>query len=227
MSTTFGALKTAVAAALKDPSNQTFSASAIGDMVNEAISEVSRIEPMQFQEDITPVADTLEYIVLSDMFSAEAQPEIEIARVELWDGGETPNKRLYVVEPASAGLVADSQTGWLIWGGTLYLPRYVWSSFNGHEDTYLIRVWGYCPYQQCTTDDEVVNMTAEPMFAVQTYARLIGLERLLSERELFSQWQTRSGNTDISPAALMNALGIARDEWRRRSRALSRLRSAV
>jgi hypothetical protein len=47
---------------------------------------------------------------------------------------------------------------------------------------------------------------------------------LLSSRELFSQWQIRSNNTDVTPAALMNDLSLAQADWRRLSRSMTVLR---
>lgn len=228
MTTTFANLKTEVAQALRDPSNKTFLDADVGDLVNVALAEVGRILPVHFQEDIDPVADTLEYDVQSTVFSGIA-PEVEIARVELWDETNTPHTRAMVVPPASAGYAADSQSGWSNWGGKLYIPSFVFNIVDGNEANYSYRLWGYRPYAQMSSDSDVFegSAVAEAKWAVVQYATLEGLTRLVSERDLFTQWQTRSGNSDVSPAALMNSMNLARDTWRRKSRELYRLRAVV
>ncbi len=227
MSATFAVLKTAVASAVRDSGYDTFLEAEVGDFVNAALSEVGRISPEQFHESITLVADTLEYTLLSGTFDV-AVPEIEVARVELWQNvTDGPDQRLAVVHPASRAWSADSQSGWVNWGGVLYLPHSVWSLFDGNEATYYLRVWGYAPFAELVIDADVANVSVEQKYATIAFARIEALERLNADRELFSQWQTRAGNSDISPAGLMNMLSIARDDWRRRKRELLRLRSAV
>ena len=224
---TFAELKTAVASAISDPSNVTFLAATVGEFVNTALSEVGRISPVQFHENITLVADTLEYTLLSGTFPA-AVPEIEVMRVELWENvTDEPDKRLAVIQPASESYSMNTQSGWVNWGGILYLPRSVWSTFDGYEDTYYIRVWGYSPFEELADDADTAALSTEQKQAVFAFAKLTAIERLNADRDLFTQWQTRAGNSDISPAGLMNMLSIARDDWRRRKRELLRLRSAV
>lgn len=226
MSATFAELKTSVSTTLRDPDGKTFDDSALGEIVNVALAEIGRIMPEMFQEDITPVADTLSYVLRSGEFGGVANPEIEVARVELWDGTTTPATRMSVIEPASSG-IADSEAGWVNWGGTLYLPSWVDRVVDGAEDDHLIRVWGYSPYANLTADADVCSVSNDAKYALLAYARLEAIERLIADRNLFTQWQTRSGNTDISPAGLMNEANHVRDDWRRKSRNLLRLRSAV
>jgi hypothetical protein len=54
-----------------------------------------------------------------------------------------------------------------------------------------------------------------------------GLRRLISNRTLFAQWQTRSNNTDVTPAALANDLNIALADWARKYRQIFVLREAL
>lgn len=227
MSTTFGALKTEVSAAIRDPDGKTFDTTAVGRLINSALSEVGRVLPRQFQEDITPVEDELDYIVLSDDFAAEANPDIEVARVEVWDGSQTPPRRVTLVEPASSGFATDSQSGWTLWGGTLSIPNYIFAYVDGHEADYLYRVWGYSPYPAPDSDDDVIDVSTDAYWAVVAAAKVEAIDRLVGDRTLFTQWQTRSGNSDISPAGLMNELTYARDDWRRKKRELLRLRASI
>jgi hypothetical protein len=178
-----------------------------------------------FTEDITLVEDTLSYIIRSDVFNGEATPEIELTRVELWDGDQTPPVIVYSILPAHAETSTRSDLGWTNWGGTLYLPNFAHTIFDGHEDTYFLRIYGYSPYVPLAEDEDVSGVSNEVKWALMTYAQLEATQRLVNDRTLFKQWQTRAGNSDISAAGLMNEMNLLRDEWRRRSRAITRLRS--
>jgi hypothetical protein len=226
--TAFSDLKTTVARDLRDPDNKTFTTTDLGDLVNLALVEIGRIAPVRFQEDLTPVADQLAYVLRSDAFGAAAPiPEIEVARVELWDTSVTPNKPLLRLRPYDAEYLAYSNVGWKVWDGTLELPYdLVVYTIAGHESDYLIRVWGYSPYVPLSAADDDAGLSAEREAALRAYCRVEALTRLSIERDLYTQWQTRSGNSDVSPAALMNALNVAMEDWRRRSRALTVLREA-
>lgn len=224
--TTFLALKTAVARSIGDPDAKTFSTDDIADMVNVALAEIGRIAPSRFQEDVTPVADTLEYTLGYTTFGV-AVPEIEVRKVEVWDGSTTPATKLVLVDPADAEYTHDSDAGWKVWDGVLELPRaLVVDTITGHEADYLIRVWGYCPYVPLSGDADVVSVSNEREWALRARARVEGLQRLADDRALFTQWQTRSGNTDTSFAGLLNSLNLAQEAWRRQSRAIAVLREA-
>ncbi|HET7070154.1 MAG TPA: hypothetical protein VFI40_04975 [Nocardioides sp.] len=220
--TTLATLRTSISTDLRDPANQTFTAPVVTDMVNAALAALSPIAPAQFQEDIMPVADTLQYLVQSDTFDGIAVPEIEVVRAEVWDGTTTPISYLYALQRAAGEYVNDSSTGWKMWAGYLELT-------NAQEDvidpdSHLIRVWGYRPYPAVSADDDVVPVSAELEQAVRAYCRVEALRRLVLDRDLFTQWQTKSNNTDVSPAALMNGLAQAEEDWRRRERKLLVLR---
>lgn len=224
MTTTFSTLKTEVSAALRDPDLATFDDPAVGRLVNIAISEVSRLAPLHFTDDITPVANTLDYTIQSTYFSAVLQPEIEVVRVELVDGSTTPDTLLMKVPAASGISGPDSEAGWSNWGGTLHIPRRVWLIVDGHEADYIYRVTGYCPYKQLSADADIFDGSDELKWAVVQYAQLVATRRLTNERELFKQWQARTGNSDISPAMLMGDFTRQADEWRQMKRDLYRPR---
>jgi hypothetical protein len=155
-----------------------------------------------------------------------AVPEVELTRVELWDMTSTPGTPVKMLAPADGEYINFSDVGWKVWGGVLELPRWVPQYVLGSEEDYLLRVWGYSPWRPLVADTDVSPLSHELEQALLSYARVEALRRLNSSRELFTQWQTRSGNTDVSPAGLMNALNIALDDWRRRSRAIAVLREA-
>lgn len=226
MTTTFAELKTEVSEALRDPDFLTFDDSAVGRMVNMAVAEVGRISPEQFFEDITPVEDIRTYILRESEFSA-ANPDIEVMRVELWTAAESPSRQLAIIPAASSGRESDSEAGWLVWAGTLHIPHRIWSIVDGNEADYFYRVYGYSPYAELFEDEDVFNGTTELKWAVVTYAHIVAISRLVAERELFSQWQTRSGNSDITPAGLMGDRSRMKDEWRQVKRELYRHRTKV
>jgi hypothetical protein len=223
---TLGELKTAVAVALRDPGNKTFTSSDCGDFANAGLSEVSRLSPIQFSEDLTPVDNQFSYRLQSDTFGAAVNGDIEVARVELWDTSQTPEQKVAVIQPAHAGFAADSDSGWSLWNGSIILPRWVVAYVIGNVDL-IYRVWGYAPRPTLVADLDVAQLTAAEYQGVLDFARLQGLETLLMDRNLFTQWQARSNATDISPAALYSELNFARDNWRHRAKTLYRPRTGV
>lgn len=222
--TTFAELKTAVSTDLQDPSNGVFDLATVGDLINAGINEVGRIAPQMFRENITPVADQLTYVLRSATFGGAAIPEIELISVEVWDGSTTPMTRLKHLQPVAGEYVNDSQNGWRVWGGSLELPNSVVDFID--PVNYLIRVWGYSPYPLLVDDADVIATSPELTQAVRDYCYIESLKRLIGSRVLFTQWQTRTNNTDVSPAGLMNDLTIAQAAWRQKSRALYVIREA-
>jgi hypothetical protein len=227
VSTTYGALKTRISAVLLDPSGKTFdTATLIPELVSAGLVELGRIAPSRYTEDIDPVANQLNYMLGSSLFTA-AEPEIDVMRVEVWDPTTDPDTFIYAINPAGAENSLAGDTGWVAWDGVLTLPTRVVRGLQGYEDTYVVRVWGYAPYAMPTADEDVVPLSVQNEQAVVKFARVEGLELLLSSRDLFTQWQTRSGNSDITTASLNQQLSMARADWRQYSRAISRLRSPV
>src|SRR4051812_43969175 len=119
---TFLELRTRASSALRDPDGKTFDPAAIGELVNAGLAEVGRFAPERFQEDITPVADTLAYPLRAAVFP-NGVPEVEVVRVELWDGSQTPARFLARLQPADGEYVNASATGWKVWYGTLELTN--------------------------------------------------------------------------------------------------------
>jgi hypothetical protein len=219
--TTFLDLKTAIANDLGDPDSATFTDTDLTSLAEAGMAEVGRIIPHLFQEDVTPVADTLTY-ALQVAYFPDGSPDIEPIMVEVWDTSTTPEKLKWVVPPRSSAPSHHSQAGWFMWGGQLYLPNYVEEAVD--PAVHLIRVWGYAPYPRPVGDGELLTLSWEQEMAVRAYARVEALTRLNNNRALFTQWQTRAGNSDVSPAGLLNALSLAQSEWSRQSKRLVTLR---
>lgn len=219
--TTFAELQTKVARAIADVDNQVFTSDVVKDMIYQGLAEVGRLAPVMFQEDITPVADQLEY-QLQAVDLPNATPEIEVSRVEVWDTSDTPARFQSLVQPASAQPYRLSEGGWEVWNGTLRIPNRVEDYLVPEDHT--IKVWGYRPYVTPTVDADVLECSAEQEQAVLAYIKVEALKALIASRDLFTQWQTRTNNTDVSPASLMNQLSLAEDSWRRKARSILRLR---
>lgn len=221
--TTFGTLKTRVSEEeLRDPNQKTFSGTTVGEMILAGLVEVGRIAPQRYQEDIAPVDGQLAYVLRSDEFLGIAQPEIELVRVEVWDTTTTPARFVTRCQPAAGEYENSSPVGWRVWGGKLEITNNLESWLD--PALHLVRVWGYSPYVLPDSDDDIIPVSQELERAVRDYCRVQALRRLNQERDLFTQWQTRSGNSDISPAGLMNQLAQAEDQWRRQEKHLFVLR---
>lgn len=305
--TTLSALTTLVSAYLRDTSNLTFTTTVVGELINAALVEIGRVAPIRFQEDLTPVADQLDYelrpfgtqqtlttpfgvastdtltstahgllsadpirflslvggtgltvgttyyVIASglttDAFkisatlagsavdvttdissgtfykvtSDAAAPEIEIMRIEVWDVSQTPKKFVALLGSRYGEYVNSSAAGWEVVNGRVSLT-------NAHElsidpTIHQLRIWGYAPWPKLTSANGI-TLSAEQEYALLDYVRVEAIKMLLGSRELFTQWQTASRNTDTSLAALAGLLDRVEASWRRRARSLAVLREA-
>lgn len=223
--TTFGTLQGTVSGTdLRDSANKTFDLTTVKAFINTALVEIGRVAPAFFQEDITPVANTLSYTLQSAVFGGISVPNIDVVAVEVWDASTTPDTRRFIVNPWAAEYSRDSQAGWRNWGGKLELPTRVVTNIVTASD--LIRVWGYRPYPKLVNDTDVVPVGNDLEEALRQYVLVEALRRLIGSRVLFTQWQTRSNNSDVTPASLMNEFTVALNEWRAKSRAIAVIREA-
>ena len=214
-----------VSSDLHDPSNLTFSATQVGDIINSALAEIGRICPPEFREDITTVSSTVMDYILQHTIFPTGSPLVRAFRVEAWDASVTPNQYITQLRPASQEYVSASATGWECRNGILTLTNS--QLYNMFQDiaTPFLRVWGYGAYPLLDAAGTVtVNLPVEHHYALRVYARVEALRDLTANRELFAQWQSQSHATDITPAQLYQMLNLAQAEWRTRSRALMSLR---
>lgn len=223
--TTYTELQDKVARALQDPDNATFDTQAVKDMIASSYADLGRIAPQRFVEDIVTVDDTLSYQVRSVTFP-EPNDDIELMSVEVWDGSTTPDQPYRLIDPQSShptGL-SYSQAGWRFWGGVLYLPNRVVDFIDPTK--HYIKVWGYAPWAELVNGSDVVPFGRVHQEALVIRCHIEAMRRLIGNRILFSQWQTRSNNTDITPGMLMNEKTQAESEWRVLARAIQVLREA-
>lgn len=150
--------------------------------------------------------------------------QIEVTDVELWSSEDDPVRFASRLTPHWESFVTHSEGGWRYWDGRLRIPYRVIASLGTSVASYFLRVRGYAPYTKLTSASQTTDLSFELEQGIMKYVQVAALERLLFERDLFTQWQARAGNTDISPASLMNNLSLAREDWRRFSRAIATLR---
>jgi hypothetical protein len=215
--TTLAELNALVAADLRDPSYVTFSSTDVDGFVNSGVAEVGRVAPERVVIGATGDDSSLEY----DLARGD---NIEIRRVEVWDTSTTPETFVGRLSPASSEYINQSDVGYDLWGGVLRLTKAQNDALVANSD-YELRVWAYAPYAYMTSSDDI-DFGPEKEEAIRLYARLQAVRSLVSDRALFTQWQSVSHNTDVSLAALMNMYATLQQEWRQRSRALMVLREA-
>jgi hypothetical protein len=212
--TAYSALQTLVSRDLADPDRLTFDVDAVKDFIQQGLAALARVAPNQFQEDLTPVAHTYSYQLLTDDFGVPV-PEVRVVRVEVWRG--TPSRFAYKIKAKAGQPTRDSIAGWEVWGGVLEIPDQIAETI---QTTDIIRVWGYAPFTPISADADVVPVSAELELALRTFCRVEGMRKLIGSRVLFKQWQTRSNNTDVTLGQLNSDLQVADEELRRLLRAL-------
>ena len=214
-------LKTDLARDLSDPDSNTFSDAVLGDLINAGLADIGRIAPQPYQEDITVTADTLTYDLASAYF-AEPNRDVEVVRVEVWDETTTPMKFVARLTPAATQYANQSDAGWKVWNGTLYLTNSMEAALVVGQ--HLLRVWGYAPYPALTDDTDTVDLPSALEQALREYGQSRGYARLQNSRALFTQWQTASNNSDVSFGQLLSLKSEASQQWERRRRQLYEMR---
>lgn len=222
-------LRAEIARSVRDESSKTFDVDDLNDIVTEGLTEVGLAAPHMFQEDITPTANTLAYVVQSADF-ADGSPDIDLMSVEVWDTTQTPNQPIKFMQAASSQPISGtSDAGWRMWNGTLEIDWNSWHAWlEDHETERVIRVWGYAPWPPIdTTDDNaIVPVSGSLLQALLICARFLAFERLMSSRALFTQWQTAANNTDVSLAGLNAIFTTAQERWKRKQRQIYVTRQA-
>ena len=213
--TTYLELQTLVSRKLRDTSNNTFTVAIVKDLINAAITEVSRIAPQPYQEDLTPDG-SLSY----QLNTSAPSRRISLSRVEIWDA--SPARFRVRVAFAGESLVNSSEAGWRTHNGYLELP-YSYGTFAA-DSTFTIRVWGTKPWSALSADGDVTDLDEDAQDAMVECAVFHGYESLLNDRVLFKQYQTQSNNTDVSLGQLMSSVALWQARWDRRRKLLAEMR---
>jgi hypothetical protein len=162
------------------------------------------------------------YAVIDD----DPIPEIDVMRVEVLDTTDTPWSRQATLRSRYGERSNSSAAGWEVWNGTLSLTEAQEENIDPTTD--ILRVWGYAPYAELTASPaNTVTLSLEQEYALRDYVRIEAIKMLLASRELYSQWQTTSRNSDVSLGQLSGLYAQAEASWKRRSRAMATLREAA
>lgn len=197
------------------------------DLTDTAFEDAFKVSMTLNGSEVNITVDYTATTTYRRLGSEDAIPEIEVVRIEIWDPTQSPDEYIATIPPGSKQPIAGQDAGWSVWGGILTVPTRFASAMNENLDSYIYRVWGYSPYIRPVADADVISVSQEVEQAMVWFIRVEAIDMLLGSRDLFTQWQTRSGNTDITPAQLMNQRSAADQMWTRKSRALSRLRAEV
>lgn len=203
--TTLLELRTAVARDLRDSGFSTWSQSEIDDLVNLGIDEVSEVYPREVVDSASSISAGVKTYDLATDFT-------NIYRIDIYS---TTTFRFTIPH----GIGAGPNSGWELHGGILYLPPSV--TFTAGET---LRAFGYARYVQLDAASSTTEMDARAIWGVRQFARSEGFQNLIADRTQFQQWQTASGNTDVTAIALAQLAANAQRRWDRARQRLRRMR---
>ena len=198
--TTLGDLETALARDLRDSSNNTWSTTELGDMLNAGIAKVSELQPREIVQTIGTVA--------SPTRTYDASSFTHIYRLDAWSSGGNFAGTL----PIESG---DTDTGWAFHGGVIYLPP-SWMPSDGPT----LQAWGYAAFTQLQATSSTTDLPTALQYSVRLYAQVEATLRLINDRTAFSQWQSDPANSDVSLLAMTQAYYQLRSRWRDEERSL-------
>jgi hypothetical protein len=193
-------LQTRCARDLRDTANATFSTSQLLDFINDGISEINQLKPLE------------QKLILTAEASQSGLDFTYIWKVEIV---ATDTYGQNVIPPNNDE--SRWQNGWTYFDGVLTLPQGLQRDLNiGYDDASLeLVVYGYRPRDPLADAADVPDFTLEDEMAVRKFVRLSGFRTLVDDRSLFQQWQAQSNNTDVSATQLLNIAQVAESEWRR------------
>lgn len=206
--TTLLELSEFVARSLRDPDGKAFDALTLRDLINAGIVDINRVMPIPITEDIVPVANTYEYT------TRITKPK----RLELWDNTTTPPKAVARVVHVTENRVVTSNVGYEVWNGKLRIPLGTVNQITVGQ--HRLKFWGYGPRLRLAQLEDVFEGDDDAEQAVREFAVFSGYELLMSDRSLFTQWQTYPTNKDISATQLGNAMQYWQSRWQQRRRQL-------
>jgi len=207
---TLTVLQAALAADLRDPNNRTFALTDLTRLLNDGLVEVNRVYPDHFTEDITVVAATSSY----------ATRFTSVYRVELWE-----TAGMLTVVPFGEGY--SSWDGWDLQGQNLVLPApFCTAEFIALHPGLKIKVSGYGRRQKFdgNSPSASTGLDSEAELGVRWFAAYRGFMSLMSDRSLYTQWQTQSNNSDVSMPMLLNLVSTASQQWERHKASIKVLR---
>ncbi len=202
--TTLADLRTEVARALRDTSNATWSVAELDDMIGQGIDAIGAFYPREISQSVGTIA--------TNTYTYDGSAFNRIWRLSAYTSAGAFR---YDIPPNIGG--ADS--GYELYGGIVYLPA-GWSFLAG--DT--LRAWGYTGYVQLSAATSTTDLDTSGINALLTYCQVKAFGRLMFDRAQFQQWQSQSGNTDVTELVLAQTAAGYRADWRDEKSRLRRLR---
>jgi hypothetical protein len=204
---TLVALRSSVAADLRDPAFKTFTEPEVTALINGAVVEVSRAYPKE-------VIDTVDFVTGTGSYATDFE---DVFRCEVWR-----NSAYYLTIPSNES-DDSAQGGFDLFAGQIHLPWAVIAGMNTTSDD-TIRLWGYQPRELFASDGDSLDGNADVEHAVRVHSVLTGYQRLASSRALFQQWTQDGTNTDVSPTQLLSMAQTYESQWQRIRQQLRTLR---
>lgn len=215
---TIVALASKVRRALRDSGGAVFSVDQVTDYINYGLAELSLIRPVE----TTLVVNSVDRLNAIDTTpGAYTTKDLDyIWSVEVYGLPNTQYDGLtYYISPDDSG--SNWRNGWDHVGGLLVLPqstvRWLTDVWAMTVPTHALRVRGYrnrIRVNDLTTGSPDVASLPEEQ-AIVTLAQLAGFEALMNDRALYTQWQTATHATDVSPTQLSNMAYGAQAKWDR------------
>ena len=210
-------LRSNLARDLRDPTFAAFTTAELNDYINDGISELNELRPVETRLSITDIS-ALDSLGLDYVWKVEAHDVTTNGQNTIPPNNDETNY----------------PNGWQYYADNLILPpalvAWYTRAFAGDvpgipEQSLEILVYGYALRDLLTIDAQVAPFeSAIDEQAVRQYARWRGLDALLGDRRLFQQWQTQPNNSDVSPTQLTNMETIAESEWSRTRRRIYAIR---
>lgn len=207
--------------ALRDPAEAVFEDAQIIDFINQGLSDLSLIRPLEtlvVVNDEAGLAGTMTDPDATSVTDLDSVWAVELIGV---DGTKHDGLQTYIMpdDPTT-----NWRNGWDFVGGTITLPHSILdpiiADWESADPSYLVHVRGYRHRRAIGGDlnvnDDVLDLYSLPEEqAVVFVAQKSGFEALLNDRALFQQWQTATGATDISPNQLSQMVYGAQQNWER------------
>lgn len=215
---TLANLRVKVARDLRDPNLTTFVAAQLTDYINESISELNSIRPIE-KTLLLDGDDARTALQFESVFMVETALRRNLSDPYGW--------AILSYDRPQAGYHRD---GWTYFANTLHLAPVIERWLTAAIAKYTaaqthIRIWGYGHRELVTLDADVPQLLdAAEEKAVGMYARMRGYQALAGDRMLFSQWQAAANNADVSVTQMLGTLSTAEQEWERQRKRMSVMR---
>ena len=202
---TLADIRTQLARALRDPSNETFTTTELDYHINQGIDALADVYPREIVSDFATVS--------TGTYSYAATDFTNIYRIDNYSSAGT------LLGTLSHGFGGGPDGGWELHAGVVWLPPN-WPLQNGSR----LRAFGYARYVQLSASSSTTDLDQAGINAVLIYAQAEAYAHLTSDRARYQHWQTQEGNADTSLVQLNNLASVWQGRWHREKARLRRLR---